>query len=122
MSDEEFQDRFAAVLRERRTIGTFRPEKPADELIRTALELACWAPNHRKTEPWRFTLLGPRTVQQIVALNSELTAQKKGPAEAEKKQKQWSAIPGWLLVTCVRCEDSFQAEDFAGLLLRRFKT
>ena len=111
MGDEEFIDRFAAVLRERRTIGAFRPEKPADELIRAALELACWAPNHRKTEPWRFTLLGPQTVERIVALNAELVAQKKGAAEAEKKKKQWGAVPGWLVVTCTRSADELQSEE-----------
>ena len=51
MEEGEFIERFAEVLRERRTIGAFRPERPADELVRTALETARWAPNHSKTEP-----------------------------------------------------------------------
>ena len=44
------------VIRARRTIGSFRAEVPPSELIESALELARWAPNHKKTEPWRRVL------------------------------------------------------------------
>ena len=114
MPDDDFLDRFADVLRGRRTIGAFQLELPPREAILAAVELACWAPNHRLTEPWRFTLLGPQTVQQIISLNAELVGGKKGPVEAERKRTQWSAVPGWLLVTCLRADDPIQSdEDYA---------
>lgn len=108
---DDFPDRFAAVLRSRRTIGAFRPDVPPRELVVSALELSCWAPNHRKTEPWRFALLGPETAASIVALNAELVAAKKGPQEAERKRREWSAVPGWLVVTCLRADDPIQSEE-----------
>lgn len=109
--DDDFAGRFVELLRSRRSIGSFRPDCPPRDVVLTALEAACWAPNHRKTEPWRFRWLGPQSVEAIIALNSELVAAKKGPEDAAKKRRQWSAVPGWLLVTCVRAEDPFQAEE-----------
>ena len=99
------------VLRTRRTIGAFTPDGVDPAIVRAALELACWAPNHRKTEPWRFVDIGPETRAQIVALNSQLIAARKGPEAAETKQRQWSRIPGWLAVTCVRNADPLIAEE-----------
>ena len=108
---DHFAARFAEILRSRRTIGAYRPECPSRDIVLAALESAVWAPNHRKTEPWRFHWLGPKSVEAIIALNSELVAVKKGTDDAEKKRRQWSAVPGWLLVTCVRAEDALQAEE-----------
>jgi nitroreductase len=105
------QHQFDHILRTRRTIGAFRPECPPREHLLSAIELAVWAPNHKKTEPWRFTLLGPVSVRAVIDLNAELVAVKKGPEEAEKKRKQWSAVPGWLLVTCRKCDEAFQHEE-----------
>ena len=110
----KISDAFAAVLRGRRTIGAFRPEMPPAEVIDTALELATWAPNHRKTEPWRFYRLGPQTATAVSNLNAALVAEKKGADAGEAKRKQWSAIPGWLVITCCKSDDSLlQQEDYA---------
>jgi nitroreductase len=102
------------LMRSRRTVGAFLPEPPPMALVRRAMELACWAPNHRKTEPWRFHLIGPQTRQSIIELNTRLVAETKGTAEAEKKRQQWSSVPGWLAVTCVISGDDLQQqEDYA---------
>lgn len=107
-------DRFAEILRSRRTVGAFRPDPPPRAIVEQALELACWAPNHRKTEPWRFHWLGRETTAAIVELNATLVAEKKGPDAAAAKRKQWSAVPGWLAVTCLRSSDPLlQEEDYA---------
>jgi nitroreductase len=111
MLDDEFLPRFDEVLRSRRTVGVYQPGCPPREMIFAALDLAVWAPNHRKTEPWRFTLLGPNAVREIVALNSELVAAKKGPELAEKKRRQWSAVPGWLLATCIKSANLEEHEE-----------
>lgn len=110
----EFHRRFDDILRTRRTIGSFQADCPPRALVLAALESAIWAPNHKKTEPWRFTHLGPEAVRQIIDLNAELVAEKKGPEEAAKKHRQWSVVPGWLLVTCQNADDPFQQqEDYA---------
>ncbi len=102
------------LLRSRRTINEFKPEKPPQELISKAIELACWAPNHRLTEPWRFYLLGSETAQAVAELNAEMVTEKKGKAAGQKKLDKWTEIPGWLVVTMVKPEDSLQQqEDYA---------
>ncbi len=108
---DDFHRQFDAVLHTRRTVGRFRAEHPARELVLTAIESAVWAPNHRKTEPWRFTLLGPQAVRAVVELNTACVAAKKGDEEAAKKRKQWSAVPGWLVVNCVMSPDPLQNEE-----------
>lgn len=100
-----------AVIRGRRTIGQFKQGQPPRETIVAAIELATWAPNHRKTEPWRFAWLGTQSQQALIELNAELVAAKKGPEAAAVKARQWSTIPGWLAITCVRSEEPLLAEE-----------
>ena len=46
------------VIRTRRTSLLVDPDDPVpDELIARLLELATWAPNHKRTWPWRFTVV-----------------------------------------------------------------
>jgi hypothetical protein len=66
----------------------------------TAVLAGTYAPNHKRTEPWRFHLLGPEAVQRVCRLNADLVAQKKGAEAGEKKLKRWLAMPGWLGVFC----------------------
>lgn len=101
----------ATVLRGRRTVSAYRPELPPATLLDEAIELACWAPNHRLTEPWRFHRIGPQTKAAIIDLNTTLVAEKKGAEAAEQKRRQWDSVPGWLAVTCVRSTDALQAEE-----------
>ncbi len=104
----------ADVLRQRRTVGNFEPELPPAAIVDAALELATWAPNHRKTEPWRFLKLGPQTTTAVVELNARLIAEKNGPEAAESKRRQWSRVPGWLVVTCPLSTDPMlYEEDYA---------
>lgn len=107
-------EQLADLIRQRRTIHNFQPEKPPKEAILRAVELARWAPNHHLTQPWQFHLLGPETIAQIVELNAELITARKGPEHGEHKRKRWSQIPGWIAVTCPRSEDEQrQLEDYA---------
>lgn len=104
------------AIRGRRTIGSFRSDPPPRDVVRRAIELACWAPNHKKTEPWRFYLLGPQTAASVVELNASLVAAASGPEAAATKRRQWSAVPGWLAVTCLKSEDPLlQEEDYAAV-------
>lgn len=102
------------VIRGRRTIGSFRPDAPPLEIVESVVDAARWAPNHKKTEPWRVYLVGANAAAAIVELNSKLIEAKKGAAEADSKRKVWSAVPGWLAVTSRRSSDSFlEEEDYA---------
>lgn len=53
------------AIRSRRTHKAFDPEPVAPEVLEQLFELARWAPNHHLTDPWRFRVLGPRTVARL---------------------------------------------------------
>lgn len=111
MTDFPPDSTIADVIRHRRTIDNFRPERPPREAILAAIDLARWAPNHKHTEPWRFHLIGGETARKIVRLNTELVRQQKGDTAAEAKHKRWSAVPGWLAITCNVSDDPIRAEE-----------
>jgi nitroreductase len=87
------------VIRERRTIGAFKPDSVPIATVQRAIEAATWAPNHRKTEPWRFYSLGPTSQQAIINLLIETLTAAKGAEAATAKANKWRGVPGWLVVT-----------------------
>ena len=53
------------AIRERRTHKAFGPEPVDRHTLGELLELACWAPNHNLTNPWRFRVLGPESLAAL---------------------------------------------------------
>ena len=53
------------AIRERRTLKAFTDETVDEATVRELLALAVHAPNHHRTEPWRFTVLGPETIERL---------------------------------------------------------
>ena len=105
---------FARTLRGRRTIEQYIQTPVPEELVREAIELATWAPNHFVSQPWRFIVPGPETVGRIVDLNADIVAASKTPGHGEHKRKAWSRKPGWIVVTCQRNDDDLrEREDYA---------
>ncbi len=105
---------FARVLRGRRTVDQYLQTPVPDELVHEAIEVATWAPNHYVTEPWRFILPGAETIERIVGLNADIVAAKKTREHGEHKRRIWREKPGWLVVTCRRCDDAIrEREDYA---------
>lgn len=48
----------ARLMRERRSNLRVDPQRPVQrELVDALIELACWAPNHKHTHPWRFCVV-----------------------------------------------------------------
>ena len=63
------------------------------------LELARWAPNHHRTNPWRFRVLGPDTLARL--------KDAAGPAEAPKLDR----APTLLVASAVLSGDVLQDEE-----------
>jgi len=93
---------FHELLLTRRTVNDFEPELPPgwEDAVYRAIEAATYAPNHKRTEPWRFHLLGPDAVRRVCELNAELVSSKKGPEAGAKKLKRWLDIPGKQPLSC----------------------
>lgn len=105
---------FAEVLRGRRTVNLYLQTPVPEELVREAIAVATWAPNHHVTEPWQFILAGQKTVPKILDLCERIVTRKKGAELASHKRASWAEKPGWLIVTCRRSDDERrQQEDYA---------
>ena len=61
------------AIRARRTLKAYTPETVDASIVRELLALAVLAPNHHETEPWRFWVVGPRTIADL----SEATGDQK---------------------------------------------
>ena len=68
----------AEAIRTRRTHKAFGPEPVPADVLRELFELARWAPNHHLTNPWRFRVVGPRTLERLKA------ADPKGAAKLDR--------------------------------------
>jgi nitroreductase len=60
-------DPIDAAIRTRRTHKVYGREPVARDQLDALFELARWAPNHHLTEPWRFRVLGPRSLAALKA-------------------------------------------------------
>ncbi len=74
-----------SIIETRRTVGKFLPEQPPRELIEQVLESATWAPNHRLTEPWRFTVLAGEAREELGRFMGAQNAAKY-PDDAERRE------------------------------------
>ncbi len=87
------------AIRTRRTHKAYRPEPVPREALEELFDLARWAPNHHLTVPWRFRVVGPRSLERI-----------KGVAGPEGGVKLDRA-PTLVAVTCVESGDPIQSEE-----------
>jgi nitroreductase len=92
---------FPELVRSRRTHKSFGAEPVPRETLDELLELARWAPNHHRTNPWRFRVVGPRTL--------ELLKEAAGPAEAPKLDR----APTLIVASVVVSGDPTQDEEDA---------
>ena len=53
------------AIRTRRTHKAYGPEPVAPAILDELFELARWAPNHHLTNPWRFRVVGPRSLERL---------------------------------------------------------
>jgi nitroreductase len=94
------------VIRQRRStpLTQLQPEPVPSELIWTILEAASWAPNHGRTEPWRFTVFTGEARRQLGELFAEAVRESQQDGEADEsilqaqRDKVWKA-PVWIAVS-----------------------
>jgi nitroreductase len=87
------------AIRTRRTHKAFGAEPLDREELDALLELARWAPNHHLTAPWRFRVVGPRSLAEL--------KQAAGPEAAAKLDR----APTLVVVSAVLGGDPVQDEE-----------
>jgi nitroreductase len=87
------------LIRSRRTHKSFGPDPVARQTLDELLELARWAPNHHRTNPWRFRVVGRETLARL--------KEAAGPAEAPKLDR----APTLVVASAVLSGDERQDEE-----------
>tara|TARA_B100000579_G_scaffold95950_1_gene75989 strand:- start:298 stop:858 length:561 start_codon:yes stop_codon:yes gene_type:complete len=105
-----------STIRNRRTVKLFTDKNINPDLIKKAIDLARWAPNHHLTEPWHFYILNSSKIKESVELIRTVITERKGQEIADFKAAGASKIPGWMLVTCKKSDSELtQQEDYASV-------
>jgi nitroreductase len=76
------------IIKARRTIGAMQDKDVSEDAINLMLEAGTWAPNHKKTEPWKFRVF---TGDSRVRLGDEMERimkQKTGHLSEEEALKK----------------------------------
>lgn len=86
------------ALRTRRSHKLFTGLSASDDQLARWVELATWAPNHKFTEPWRFTVVRQASLPAVsAAIRDRLVATAGADADAlEAAHKQAGKIAGIL--------------------------
>jgi nitroreductase len=87
------------VIRTRRTHKSFGSDPVPEDVLAELFELARWAPNHHRTNPWRFRVLGPESLQRLQDAG--------GPAEAPKLER----APTLVVASAALTGDLIQDEE-----------
>jgi nitroreductase len=105
------------VLKTRRTVHRFSPEPIPDGAVERAIEAAIAAPNHKLTNPWRFTRVGEATRQKITDRYVELKRQSKGALTDDQQAQYRNKVgdpPELVVPSQILTADDFQRrEDYA---------
>jgi nitroreductase len=87
------------AIRTRRTHKAFGPDPVDRPTLEQLLALACWAPNHGLTNPWRMRVLGPAALARL--------KDAAGPEAAAKLDR----APTLIAVSVLTSADPVQAEE-----------
>jgi nitroreductase len=87
------------AIRSRRTHKAYGPDPVDREQLEELLELARWAPNHNLTNPWRFRVIGPRSLERL--------KEAAGPEAAAKLDR----APTLVVCSCALSGDPVQDEE-----------
>jgi nitroreductase len=92
---EEFPHIIDNIIRARRTSMLVDKERPVpNELIEELCELASWAPNHKRTWPWRFAAItGPAQLRFGDTVAEAMAAFGDEPAKVDKARTKYARTP-----------------------------
>jgi len=107
------------ILMTRRTIHDYKADPLPEGALERALEAATRAPNHKLTNPWRFTTMGPQTRTHITEIG--VTEKRKSRGELTEKAEatiraKFSRPPELVAVSQVLDADPHRRrEDYAAV-------
>ena len=98
-SDLDALDALDALVRARRTSMLVDDRPVPHDLVTRLCELATWAPNHKRTWPWRFALLeGDARARLGEAISAAMDANGDPPEKVAKARGKYLRTPATLVV------------------------
>src|SRR5690349_21397011 len=123
MSAVQTDNAVIEALRARQSMGRVRPERPPRELVERVIEAAGWAPNHYRTEPWRFFVVAGRAREDLGEAMASALAAKLADAPAdeardliERERRKPLRAPVIIVVAVIPSETAkvVEVEEIAG--------
>lgn len=75
------------AIRTRRSVGKVKPDPVERHLIERLLEAAVWAPDHYRSEPWRFFVMTGEGRKVLGNVYAEIALEKAGDLAEEEKER-----------------------------------
>lgn len=113
------------AIQRRTSVRRFRPEPVPRETIASLLDCAVRAPNHKLTEPWRFTVLTGAARGRLAELRARHRVKRytdpnsdEARAAAEKMRRETEETPAFIVVSCaVNPDELTREEDYAATMM-----
>lgn len=117
-------DAYEAITR-RASVRTFAPTAVPRAVLERVLAAAVRAPNHKMTEPWRFTVLTGESLRRYAEIRRAHRAKKfedpTDPQSAKAIEKTWREhleTPAFIVVMCAVSDDPVtREEDYAATMM-----
>jgi nitroreductase len=110
------------LIKERRTVGAYSTEVLPEEILKKAIELATYAPNHRCTFPWKFFRAGREIRSELSEIQVAMKAAKASTpmGEGAKSSIRKKFIEeGELIIAGItkNSDPEVEREDYASLAM-----
>ena len=117
-------DTISAIQR-RTSVRRFRPDPVPRETIERLLDCAVHAPNHKLTQPWRFTVLTGAARSRLAEIRARHRGKRyadpesaEAKAGAEKVRREALETPAFIVVMCaVNLDELTREEDYASAMM-----
>lgn len=75
------------AIRTRRSVGKVKPDPVERGLIEALLEAAVWAPDHHRSEPWRFFVMTGEGRKKLGAVYADIALEQAGEVAEEERER-----------------------------------
>jgi Nitroreductase len=75
------------AIRTRRSVGKVKPDPVERHLIERLLEAAVWAPDHYRSEPWRFFVMTGEGRKVLGNVYADIALEKAGDLAEDEKER-----------------------------------
>jgi nitroreductase len=113
------------AIHHRTSVKRFRPDSVPRTVIEQLLDCAVRAPNHKLTQPWRFTVLtgaardrlaGIRAAHRLKRFDDPESVEAR--ASADKQRREAEATPAFIIaMTAVSPDQITREEDYAATMM-----